>query len=224
MFDEWRQSLRAFIGVFAIVAELIRFVWAVLKLACYIVLMPFVLVGTLVTAPYWYPRNKKRRCEKRLRLLSLLTRGQATLCQRQGGDEKTNLELKKLANLSDDEFEALLLSTLESCQSDQSWVFLRIDWAATDEVAPQANALARHLGVPDTFAAEAATDESDFVETALMEYGVWLAERGFRLVFWDQGSDEYIALVCQQAQFDELCSLGKTLRLTLKPADIVAAQ
>ncbi|WP_051252379.1 DUF6630 family protein [Ferrimonas kyonanensis] len=187
-----------------------------IKLAFYVVFTPFVLLGTLVTAPIWYPKNKRKRRDRRLLLLSLLTRGRAALCHSTAEGNRETGALKRLANLSEAQFEVFLLQTLESMQGEDGWFYLRIDWAATDEVEPQTDALAKQLGLEGRFVPKTLSDDPASIETALAEFGGWLGQRGYRLVLWEQGGDEYIGFACQQQQLDDLLSCGDALCLSFQ--------
>lgn len=180
--------------------ELIK---ALVKCAYYLILMPFVLIGTVITAPYWYPKNKRKRCQKRLELMTLLSGGKIALAP------------DSVAELSDADFEMLVLTTMEVWQSEQSWVYLRIDWAATDEVAAQTAALAKQLGIASTFDCQGLTEEPESIETVLNQYGQWLKGHGFSLLYLDQGSDEYVAFACDSDQCDRVLQLAGELNITL---------
>ena len=77
------------------------------------------------------------------------------------------------------------------------WLCLKVDWKAFDEVEWQVQAIARSLGLAETFmgAAERRPGaQMPQMPEVLKEAADWLRARGHELLALDTGGDEYLAV------------------------------
>ncbi|KJY91481.1 hypothetical protein TW84_08350 [Vibrio neptunius] len=115
-------------------------------------------------------------------------------------------------------FDEKLLSTLGEVDESKYWLMFRIDWCDTDEVEAQANAMTKTYSIEDKFHINVSVEGAS-VWSLLVVYDRWLQERGYQVVLWEQGSDEYCGFICKSEVLRRFIRAGKLSGLKLMKLD-----
>ncbi|GHX03245.1 hypothetical protein VCSRO2_3623 [Vibrio cholerae] len=138
-------------------------------------------------------------------------------------DELKTNKVDALTQCKNEEFYEKLLSILTEVNTVRHWLGFCIDWRDIDEVESQGNAIAKTHGIDEIFHANF-SDEGSSVWSMLVAYDIWLQEKGYEVVLWDQGSDEYSGFICKSEVLSRFIKVGKQLGLDLVKLDHVNEQ
>ncbi|EHJ93286.1 DUF6630 family protein [Vreelandella boliviensis] len=138
-------------------------------------------------------------------------------------EDVKSVKLDLLINSKKDVLQENIVLCLVDLNMGGYWLYFNIDWRAVEEVKTQGNALAKMHGVNDIFTSNK-IDEEASVWSMLVVYDMWLQEKGYEVVLWDQGSDEYTGFICQLNATDKFLKAGKSLGLELVRLDHVNEQ
>ncbi len=134
-------------------------------------------------------------------ILVPLETDQAALCQRiRRGFEETRQDLEEHG----DELHALSSALRDYPDEypmdwwmDQSrcrwWLFLSVDWKASEEVEWQCQAIARSLRLEERFISTIPARAAQVLEV-LTDAAAWFRQQGYELLCLNSGGDEYLAV------------------------------
>lgn len=111
--------------------------------------------------------------------------------------------MNSLMNTDADALQGHIVSTLVELNSDEHWVCLNIDWRDVEEVELQGNALADIHGLNEHFICSE-PDEDASVWSMLVLYDLWLQARGYDVVLFYIGADQYTGVICPSNILDKL--------------------
>ena len=137
-------------------------------------------------------------------------------------DEKVRV-MDFFAQCKSERFCEKLLSTLDEANSSKYLFIFRIDWRDIYEVEAQANAMTKTYGIEDKFHTNFSAENAS-VWSLLVVFDLWLQERGYEVVLWEQGSDEYCGFICQSELLRRFIRVGKLSGLDLIKLDHVNEQ
>ncbi len=158
-----------------------------------ILMIALVLSPVLIAAAYYF------RCEKRWFLKTLFS---------PLADEIKAPHLAELVKTKDNALEEKLTDAFSQLSDEGYWLNFRIDWCDSDEVVPQANAIAEAYGIKDVFSIDTDIEEPS-VWQLLVFFDIWLQQYEFEVVLWDQGSDEYCGFICPSTILRRFIRAGK---------------
>ncbi|MDC0435179.1 hypothetical protein OAM69_06010 [bacterium] len=95
------------------------------------------------------------------------------------------------------------------------WIFMQVDWKATDEIEWQANSIARTHGIEDTFSLPGEFRATDGVGEGIKLFDNWLQERNHKFIWYDPGHDSYYGFVSKLENVDELIGFATSDELPL---------
>jgi len=192
-------------------------IWAFLSIAFIVIKALITMIVLIVFNPIWYPFFRiyqKRRRENFIELMSLLSTNDIKIFDQQLHDQNSKIYQDLADTFTFDYEEFLLLRFEEITTQDHTRLLARIDWAEiADEVEAQLNALIKARGIQEYFQPTTLNEYVDSIPIALCEFEHWVSQRGYRLILWDQGSDEYLIFICKHSDSERLLELAKKTKL-----------
>ncbi|RQR54018.1 hypothetical protein DIE19_26255 [Burkholderia sp. Bp9126] len=97
---------------------------------------------------------------------------------------------------------------------------ISVDWRASDEIEWQANRLLHTLGIVDRWICPGGELT---VPGGFLDFGAWLAQKGYALLHLDTGSDEYVAFAIRWDDLDAALRLATTAGAVVETGDMFRA-